>query len=41
MGDRVDRGELVTPVEFGNGTYTNAIGWFDTLFPDIERRWYI
>ncbi len=37
MGDRVDRGELITPVEFGNGTYTNAIEWFDTLLPDIER----
>ena len=37
MGDRVDRGELITPVEFGNGTYTNAIAWFDTLLPDIER----
>jgi hypothetical protein len=38
MGDRVDRGELITPVEFGNGTYTNAIEWFDTLLPDVERR---
>jgi hypothetical protein len=37
MGDRVDRGEIITPLEFGNGTYTNAIGWFDTLLPDIER----
>jgi hypothetical protein len=37
MGDRVDRGEIITPVEFGNGTYTNAIEWFDTLLPDIER----
>ena len=37
MGDRVDRGEIITPVEFSNGTYTNAIGWFDTLLPDIER----
>jgi hypothetical protein len=37
VGDRVDRGELITPVEFGNGTYTNAIGWFDILLPDIER----
>jgi hypothetical protein len=37
MGDRVGRGELITPLEFGNGTYTNAIGWFDTLLPDIER----
>ncbi len=37
MGDRVNRGELITPVEFGNGTYTNAIGWFDTILPDIER----
>ncbi len=38
MGDRVDRGELITPVEFGNGTYTNAIGWFDNnILPDIER----
>ena len=37
MGDRVDRGELITPVEFSNGTYTNAIAWFDTLLPDIER----
>jgi hypothetical protein len=31
MGIRVDKGELITPVEFGNGTYTNAIAWFDTL----------
>jgi hypothetical protein len=37
MGDRVDRGEIITPVEFSNGTYTNAIGRFDTLLPDIER----
>lgn len=38
MGDRVDKGELITPVEFGNGTYTNAIGWFDNnILPDIER----
>ena len=37
MGERVDRGELITPVEFGNATYTNAIEWFDTLLPDIER----
>jgi hypothetical protein len=37
MGDRVDRGEIITPVEFSNGNYTNAIGWFDTLLPDIER----
>lgn len=37
MRDRVERGELITPVEFGNGTYTNAIAWFDTLLPDIER----
>ena len=37
MADRVDRGEIITPVEFGNGTYTNAIAWFDTLLPDIER----
>jgi hypothetical protein len=37
MGERVDRGELITPVEFGNGTYTTAIEWFDTLLPDIER----
>src|SRR3712207_9122651 len=37
MGERVDKGELITPVEFGNGTYTNAIDWFDTLLPDIER----
>jgi hypothetical protein len=37
MGDRVNRGEIITPVEFGNGIYTNAIGWFDTLLPDIER----
>jgi hypothetical protein len=36
MGDRVDRGEIITPVEFSNGTYTNAIGRFDTLLPDIE-----
>jgi hypothetical protein len=37
MGNRVGRGELITPVEFGNGTYTNAIGWFDNILPDIER----
>jgi hypothetical protein len=37
MGGRVDRGEIITPVEFSNGNYTNAIGWFDTLLPDIER----
>jgi hypothetical protein len=37
MGERVDKGEIITPVEFGNGTYTNAIDWFDTLLPDIER----
>lgn len=37
VGDRVDRGELITPVEFGNGNYTNAIAWFDILLPDIER----
>ncbi len=37
MGERVDRGELITLVEFGNGTYTNAIAWFDMLLPDIER----
>ncbi|MDQ4101455.1 MAG: hypothetical protein M3115_04630 [Thermoproteota archaeon] len=37
MGERIDRGELITPVEFGNGTYTNAIEWFDMLLPDIER----
>ncbi|MDQ3852521.1 MAG: hypothetical protein M3251_00770 [Thermoproteota archaeon] len=37
IGDRVDRGEIITPVEFGNGIYTNAIEWFDTLLPDIER----
>jgi hypothetical protein len=38
MGDRVDRGELITPVEFGNGTYTDSIAWFDTTLPDIERQ---
>jgi hypothetical protein len=37
LGDRVDRGELITPVEFGNGTYTTAIEWFDNILPDIER----
>jgi hypothetical protein len=37
LGDRVDRGELITPVEFGNGTYTTAIGWFDKILPDMER----
>jgi hypothetical protein len=37
MGDRVNRGELITPVEFGNGTYTTSIGWFDNILPDIER----
>jgi hypothetical protein len=37
MGDRVDRGEIITPVEFSNESYINAIGWFDTLLPDIER----
>jgi hypothetical protein len=24
-------------VEFGNRTYTTAIGWFDNILPDIER----
>jgi hypothetical protein len=24
-------------VEFGNGTYTTAMGWFDNILPDIER----
>jgi hypothetical protein len=38
MGDRVDRGEIITPVEFSNGTYTNAIAWFDTSLLDIEKR---
>jgi hypothetical protein len=37
MGDRVDRGEIITPVEFGNGTYTGAIEWFDTLLSGVER----
>ncbi len=37
MGERVDRGEIITSVEFGNGTYTNAIEWFDFLLPGIER----
>jgi hypothetical protein len=37
VGDRVDRGDLISPVEFGNGNYTNAIAWFDILLPDIER----
>ena len=37
MADRVDRGELITPIEFGNRTYTDAIEWFDTTLPDIER----
>jgi hypothetical protein len=36
MADRVDRGEIITPVEFGNGTYTDSIAWFDTTLPDIE-----
>ena len=31
MGVRVDRGEIITPVEFGNETYTTAIAWFDDL----------
>lgn len=38
MADRVDRGEIITPVEFGNGTYTDSIAWFDTTLPDIERQ---
>lgn len=38
MGVRVNKGEIITPVEFGNGTYTNAIAWFDTLLPDLDRR---
>src|ERR687893_908062 len=38
MGDRVDRGEIITPVEFSNGNYTNAIAWFDTSLPDIEKK---
>jgi hypothetical protein len=37
MGDRVDRGEIITPVEFSNGTYTNAIGWFDSILPDMKE----
>jgi len=37
MDVRVEKGEIITPVEFGNGTYTNAIAWFDSLLPDIER----
>jgi hypothetical protein len=37
MGVRVDRGEIITPVEFANGNYTNAIAWFDTTLPDVER----
>jgi hypothetical protein len=37
VGDRVDRGEIITPIEFGNGNYTNAIAWFDTTLPNIER----
>ena len=31
MGVRVDRGEIITPVEFGNGNYTTAVAWFDDL----------
>jgi hypothetical protein len=31
MGVRVDRGEIITPVEFGNGNYTTAVEWFDDL----------
>jgi hypothetical protein len=37
MNDRVNRGELITPVEFSNGSYTTAIEWFDGILPDMER----
>ena len=37
MNDRVNKGELITPVEFSNRNYTNAIEWFDSILPDIER----
>ena len=37
MGVRVDRGEIITPVEFSNQNYTVAIEWFDRLLPDVER----
>jgi hypothetical protein len=37
MNDRVNRGELITPVEFSNGNYTTAIEWFDGILPNLER----
>lgn len=37
MGDKVDRGEGITPDEFQQGDYTLAIAWFDSILPDIER----
>ena len=37
MNDRVNKGELITPVEFINRNYTNAIEGFDSILPDIER----
>jgi hypothetical protein len=36
MGDRVDRGERISPEEFRNGDYTTAIGWFDGILAEIE-----
>jgi hypothetical protein len=38
MADRVDRGEIITPVEFGNRTYIDSIAWFDTTLPAIGRQ---
>jgi hypothetical protein len=37
MNDRVSRGELITPVEFSNRSYTTAMEWFDGILPDMER----
>ena len=36
MGVRVDRGEIITPVEFSNGNYTDAIAWFDNTLQNVE-----
>lgn len=36
MGVRVDRGEIITPVEFSNGNYTDAIAWFDSTLQNVE-----
>jgi hypothetical protein len=38
MGVRVDRGEIITPVEFSNGNYTDAIAWFDSTLQNVENQ---